>query len=125
VAARELVQARRRIEQSRIEMMRGYAETLSCRREFLLGYFGEEFGPPCGNCDNCRDHPDAVVAGQAGGEDVGAPFALQSQVVHEKWGEGTVMRLEEDRITVFFPEQGYRTLDRSLVSAKGLLSSSE
>ena len=34
-------------------MMRGYAEHEHCRRNFILSYFGEEFQPPCGMCDNC------------------------------------------------------------------------
>ncbi len=33
----------RQFEQSRIEMMRGYAEVLDCWREYLLNYFGEPF----------------------------------------------------------------------------------
>lgn len=40
----------------RIEQMRLYAENLECRRAALLRYFGEEFSPPCGNCDNCQGH---------------------------------------------------------------------
>jgi len=44
----ELAAAHRRMEQSRVEMMRGYAETSGCRRQYLLGYFGEEFPNTCG-----------------------------------------------------------------------------
>ena len=44
---------RRAIEKSRVDMIRGYAETSGCRRAFLLGYFGEPFQPPCGACDRC------------------------------------------------------------------------
>jgi len=42
-----------KLEQSRIDMMRGYAETSDCRRRFLLGYFGDSVPVPCGACDNC------------------------------------------------------------------------
>jgi ATP-dependent DNA helicase RecQ len=42
-------------------------------------------------------------------------------VVHARWGEGTVLRVEEDRVTVFFPDQGYRTLDIDVVAERGLL----
>jgi hypothetical protein len=41
-AAAEAAAQRRRIELTRVEMMRGYADTTGCRRQFLLGYFGED-----------------------------------------------------------------------------------
>jgi ATP-dependent DNA helicase RecQ len=44
----------RRIERQKIEALIGYCEAVSCRRQVLLGYFGETEHPPCGNCDNCR-----------------------------------------------------------------------
>ena len=40
------------VEQSRLEMMRRYAEHAGCRRSFLLSYFGQSYRGPCGNCDN-------------------------------------------------------------------------
>ncbi|MCG7210147.1 RecQ family ATP-dependent DNA helicase [Streptomyces arenae] len=42
-----------KLEQSRVDMMRGYAETTDCRRQFLLGYFGDSVRVPCEACDNC------------------------------------------------------------------------
>lgn len=39
---------------ARLKEMVGYAETDECRRAAILRYFGEEPGPRCGNCDNCR-----------------------------------------------------------------------
>jgi ATP-dependent DNA helicase RecQ len=42
-----------KLEQSRVDMMRGYSETTDCRRRFLLGYFGDSVPVPCGACDNC------------------------------------------------------------------------
>ncbi|MES0028679.1 DNA helicase RecQ [Mesorhizobium sp. M0040] len=38
----------------RLETLIGYCETTQCRRQILLGYFGES-ASPCGNCDNCLD----------------------------------------------------------------------
>jgi ATP-dependent DNA helicase RecQ len=118
------VEARERIEQSRVEMMRGYAETLGCRREFLLSYFGEDYTGPCGNCDNCLSGATEAHQNSAGSPSTPAEdgFTPGAQVVHEKWAEGTVMHVEDDRITVFFEEHGYRTLDRELVADKGIVA---
>ncbi|MGW0875931.1 RecQ family ATP-dependent DNA helicase [Streptomyces sp. NPDC002740] len=67
----------RKLEQSRVDMMRGYAETTDCRRRFLLGYFGESVPVPCGACGTCT----GPVAGPATGrlrrersEDAGRPY---------------------------------------------------
>jgi ATP-dependent DNA helicase RecQ len=51
----ELTDSRERINRSRVEMVRGYAETLHCRRQFLLGYFGEPHAGHCGTCDVCAE----------------------------------------------------------------------
>ena len=53
-AAADLAEDHHWVEQTRIEMLRGYAEADTCRRELLLTYFGEPFEPPCGACDNCE-----------------------------------------------------------------------
>ncbi|HEU4514698.1 MAG TPA: RecQ family ATP-dependent DNA helicase [Nocardioidaceae bacterium] len=112
----ERAEAQRRLEVSRVEMMRGYAETTRCRADFLLAYFGEEADGLCGICDNCREG----VATQAV-PDEDAAFPLQSRVRHEEFGEGTVTDLEEDRVTVLFEDAGYKTLSLDLVEEEGLL----
>ncbi len=44
----------REVARDQLERMIHYAEIATCRREFLLGYFGEKFGEGnCGACDNC------------------------------------------------------------------------
>jgi ATP-dependent DNA helicase RecQ len=50
----EATDRQRRIERQKIEALIGYCEIASCRRQVLLGYFGEVDHPPCGNCDNCQ-----------------------------------------------------------------------
>ncbi|MCC7046989.1 MAG: DNA helicase RecQ [Alphaproteobacteria bacterium] len=42
----------KRIEHRRLDALLAYCEASSCRRQVLLGYFGETHGP-CGNCDQC------------------------------------------------------------------------
>jgi len=63
----ELGDRQRRIERQKLEALIGFCETVSCRRQVLLGYFGEIDHPPCGNCDNCRapaDSWDGTIAAQ-------------------------------------------------------------
>ncbi|TPV49372.1 ATP-dependent DNA helicase RecQ [Pseudarthrobacter phenanthrenivorans] len=124
----ELAEARQRVDQSRLTMMRAYAETDSCRRQFLLGYFGEDLPEPCGNCDACADaaaKQPAPHAADDGGTPSGGPaddpFPLQSAVVHKEWGPGLVMRHEDDVITVLFEQEGYKTLSRTAVVEHELL----
>ncbi|GAA2298086.1 RecQ family ATP-dependent DNA helicase [Nonomuraea roseoviolacea subsp. roseoviolacea] len=102
--ARELAERHREIERTRHEMMRRYAETLDCRRRFLLAYFGEDLGEPCGHCDTCRA---GTAREPARGE---GPFPVHAQVEHATWGPGEVIRRDEDRLTVLFEEAGYREL---------------
>lgn len=42
----------KRRSHGRLDTLIGYCETAQCRRQVLLGYFGET-AQPCGNCDNC------------------------------------------------------------------------
>ncbi|HEV8679471.1 MAG TPA: DNA helicase RecQ [Stellaceae bacterium] len=54
IEASDISEVQRRIERQKVEALIGFCETVSCRRQALLGYFGERDHPPCGNCDNCR-----------------------------------------------------------------------
>jgi ATP-dependent DNA helicase RecQ len=113
-AAADAEEKRRAFERSRVDMMRGYAETDGCRRAFILSYFGEPFTPPCGNCDNCdRGRVERVPA------DI--PFPVGSRVAHEQWGLGVVQRYDDDAIVVLFDEVGYKTLALDVVRERGLL----
>jgi ATP-dependent DNA helicase RecQ len=108
------------IEESRLEMMRQYAETRGCRRQVLLGYFGDQLDEPCGNCDRCSA---GLPQDPGGGPDTGPDeFGVHTEVEHRSWGRGTVMSTEEDRITVFFRRQGYKVLALEAVREGGLLT---
>ena len=106
---------RESFDRSRVEMMRAYAEHDGCRRAFVLGYFGEDYEPPCGNCDWCEAHAGEHEAEPEDGFDVGV------RVTHVEWGAGTVSGRERDQVTVVFDSVGYRTLDAGLVVERGLL----
>ena len=59
-------EAHKRVERHKLDAMLGYCETVTCRRQMLLQYFGEA-GAPCGNCDTCLAPPqtwDGSLAAQ-------------------------------------------------------------
>lgn len=118
-AALEVVDMRERIDRSRVEMMRGYAEARDCRRQFLLGYFGQGLPAPCGNCDRCSA-PDAPAADDSSGERPAIP--CETVVEHKEWGSGVVIGGDSDRVTVLFDDYGYRTLAMAAVRKNDLLT---
>ncbi len=57
----------KRIQQQKLEALFGYCESAGCRRQILLGYFGEAYPYACGNCDTCSQEIeiwDGSVAAQ-------------------------------------------------------------
>lgn len=38
----------------------GFCESTICRRKLLLQYFGEDYTPPCNNCDSCLQPLDMI-----------------------------------------------------------------
>jgi ATP-dependent DNA helicase RecQ len=115
----EVAETHQQLTASRIEMMRGYAETTGCRRQFLLGYFGERLPQPCGNCDTC----EAGTAHARYRED--EAFPVNSSVNHREWGAGVVMSSEPDRLTVLFERVGYKTLARAAIEKQNLLTAED
>ncbi len=114
--ALEIEEQRRTFDRSRVEMMRAYAETNGCRRAFVLGYFGEEYDPPCGNCDVCIRKGDQVAQAEHD-----SPFTVGVRVEHATWGVGTVGQFEDGQVSVVFDTVGYKKLGVDLVLERGLL----
>jgi len=112
----DVARARQRVNRSRLEMMRGYAETTGCRRQFLLGYFGERHDLPCENCDRCRAGGGSQLSAGPHG------YPVNTRVRHVEWGDGVVLGGEEDRLTVLFDQEGYKTLSLPAVEQGSLLS---
>jgi len=49
---------RKRLERRKLDALVGYCESTACRRQTLLGWFGEAHPGRCGNCDNCLSLPE-------------------------------------------------------------------
>ena len=67
IAQSESADERKRVERQKLESLLAYAEATDCRRQLLLGAFGEAYPGPCGHCDNCIEPPktwDATVPAQ-------------------------------------------------------------
>ncbi len=114
-AVLERAEAAKRLDRSRVEMVRAYAETDRCRMAFVLGYFGEQRRRPCGRCDRCRDGSAQETAPTS------TPYQVGEAVQHPRFGRGAVVDVTADEITVLFEDQGYRTLDPGIVERRQLL----
>lgn len=114
----QVAQTHQQLDRSRLEMMRGYAETTGCRRQYLLGYFGEQLAQPCGHCDTCDSStpPTSDEAVES------ALYPPNTPVRHTQWGSGVVLRTEQDRITVLFEHSGYKTLSLPAIQDNDVLT---
>ena len=52
------------IERQKLSALLGLCETVGCRRQVLLRYFGDN-GEPCGYCDNCNHTPETFNGTEA------------------------------------------------------------
>ncbi|TPN89090.1 DNA helicase RecQ [Aquimarina algicola] len=48
------------VQLAKLDRMKQYADSLSCRRKILLSYFGELIEQDCGNCDVCKNPPEFI-----------------------------------------------------------------
>ncbi|MEO1437431.1 MAG: DNA helicase RecQ, partial [Bacteroidota bacterium] len=48
----------RELLEAKLDRMKQYAESVTCRREILLHYFNEDAPVKCGTCDNCQNPPE-------------------------------------------------------------------
>jgi ATP-dependent DNA helicase RecQ len=134
IDASEAGEERKRLERRKLDALLGWCESTRCRRQGLLGAFGEDYPRPCGNCDNCLDPPrtwDATEAARMALSCVyrsGQRFGV-AHLTDILRGEATdrVRDLGHDRLSTFgigaaHDERRWRSVFRQLL-ALGLLAS--
>ncbi len=52
--------AHKNVLHNKLDSLIDLCEQSSCRRQTILGYFGEQLKEPCGNCDNCINPPEKI-----------------------------------------------------------------
>ncbi len=117
------------VEQHKLNQLFGYCETVECRRQVLLTYFGEPAEGACGNCDTCTnpvERWDGTVAAQKvmscivrTGQRFGAGHIID--VLSGKQTE-KVSRFRHDQLPTFgvgkdFSNTEWRAVIRQLVAA--------
>ena len=123
----------KRIQRQKLEALLGYCETVACRREALLGYFGEKYPAPCPSCDNCRrtvEAWDGSVAAQKAlscvyrtGQRFGAAYLTDVLIGNPN---PRILNLRHDRLKTFgagreLSREEWRSVFRQLLAA-GMLS---
>lgn len=95
---------RRDADHGRLNALLGLAEALSCRRQTLLGYFGES-SEPCGNCDLCDAPPEVFDGTQP------VRMALSAILrTKEMFGAGHLIDILQGKDTEKVRSNGHETL---------------
>lgn len=68
------------LQLAKLDRMRQYAEAPTCRRRMLLSYFSEDLDKDCGNCDICKDPPEAIDGTVIAQKALSAIHRLRQQV---------------------------------------------
>jgi ATP-dependent DNA helicase RecQ len=129
--------ARRQAQSAHLDAMLALCETVGCRRQFLLEYFGQVGGQPCGNCDTCLQPPESWDGTIVAQKLLSTVYRLRHER-NQGFGAGQsidillgrrtekVARFRHDELTVFgigtdLTETQWRAVVRQLL-ARGLLA---
>lgn len=98
----------RQRSQTRLDDMLRYARTATCRRRFLLAYFGEPAPERCGKCDVCLGrHAPLVVTPKHEPILRGILAAVGKGMARDAWFEGTRPPADLDGLVDWMIREGY------------------
>ncbi len=116
----DVVQQRRMIDEStgddafrrqlgaQLDAMLGLCETITCRRQRLLQYFGQAIAP-CGNCDNCLQPPQAWDGTVAAQKMLSAIYRLWKER-GQRYGAGHLIDILRGKLTTRVSDNGHDSL---------------
>jgi len=104
-------------DRAALDQMVGYAVSGFCRWKLLLDYFGDEVAgfEKCCRCDNCLNPPAAMLEDieirddefdrEPTPEPSGPHYEVGARAKSSKYGEGVIVAVAGDQITLTFPDQ--------------------
>jgi ATP-dependent DNA helicase RecQ len=123
-------------DREKLERMMQYGQSAQCRWALLHDYFGEEMaGEHCGNCDNClhpleeqlglnhqmekpTEKPRALKDDETPAQNVDeVELSKGDKVELPQYGVGRVKEVEDDRVTVVFPDGEVRKFMKEFINA--------
>ncbi len=115
------------IERNNLKTMYTLCEMAKCRRQILIGYFGDHLEKPCNNCDNClqpKPTVDATIIAQKALSTImrtKQQFGVQ-HIIDVLLGNKTakVQRNKHDELSVFgvgqeLPRENWKIIFRQLI----------
>ncbi|GAA1815149.1 DNA helicase RecQ [Agromyces neolithicus] len=98
---------RRRLSQH-LDAMLALCETVQCRRQNLLGYFGES-SEPCGNCDTCLE-PPAAWNGTVAAQKLMSTIVRLHRERRQRYGAGHLIDILRGKETPRVRQYGHDSL---------------
>ncbi len=126
-------EAHKRIEYHKLDAMLALCEQVHCRRQSLLGYFGDRLEQPCGNCDTCLEPVNTWDGTLAAQKALSCIHRTQQRygvgyLIDVLRGKSTerILRATHDQLSTFgigndIDEQQWHSVFRQLV-ARGLVA---
>jgi ATP-dependent DNA helicase RecQ len=108
-------EAFKRVQRGKLDALLALAESLDCRRQRLLNYFGEA-SSPCGNCDNCLEPPKRWDATEAARKALSCVYRFR-QISDLSFGGGHLIDVLRGKATDKVHQHGHETLSTFGVGA--------
>jgi len=116
------------VEHHKLDQLFGYCESVACRRQVLLNYFGQDYNEACGRCDTCL-HPVEQWNGTVAAQKMLSCIARTGQrfgaghIIDVLLGKETdkIQRFGHDQLTTYgigkeFSVTEWRAIVRQLVA---------